>query len=131
MRTIILIVDNEDIVRRLIRLALVQFDDVDCIEATDAEEALEISKRYRGPIDLLLSDVMMPGSMNGAEMAQKLSDARPETRILLMSGYGVQDLKIRPDWNFIAKPFGASQIRDEIRRVLRQSVEPRTLRRAG
>ena len=40
MRTIILIVDNEDIVRRLIRLALVQFDDVDCIEATDAEEAL-------------------------------------------------------------------------------------------
>ena len=66
---IILIVDDEDIVRRLIRLVLRAVEDAEFIEATDAEEALEISKRYRGPIDLLVSDVMMPGNMNGAEMA--------------------------------------------------------------
>jgi two-component system cell cycle sensor histidine kinase/response regulator CckA len=130
MRTIILIVDDEDIVRRLIRLALREFDDIDCIEATDAEEALEISKRYRGPIDLLLSDVMMPGGMNGDEMAMKLSDARPETRVLLMSGHSVQAIKMKPHWRFIEKPFGASDIRDAVRSVLMESVE-HALRRAG
>jgi len=127
---IILIVDDEDIVRKLIRLALRELEDVDCIEATDAEEALAISKRYRGPIDLLLSDVMMPGSMNGAEMALKVSDARPEMRVLLMSGHGVQAIKMKPGWRFIAKPFGASEIRDTVRRVLGESVELR-MRRAG
>jgi two-component system cell cycle sensor histidine kinase/response regulator CckA len=114
----ILIVDDEEIVRKLVRVALKGSDDADFLEAHDAAEALEISKEHRGRIDLLLSDVVMPGEMNGAEMAKKLSDTHPETKVLLMSGYEVEALVIKPEWHFIQKPFAVSEIRETIRNVL-------------
>src|SRR4051812_43205367 len=97
----ILIVDDEEIVRKLVRVALKGSDDADFLEAHDAAEALEISREHRGRIDLLLSDVVMPGEMNGAEMAKKLSDTHPETKVLLMSGYEVEALVMKPEWHFI------------------------------
>ena len=118
----ILIVDDEEIVRKLVRVALKGSDEADFLEAHDAIEALAISKEHRGRIDLLLSDIVMPGGMNGAEMAAKLSDTHPETKILLMSGYELQGLPMRPGWHFIQKPFAASEIRDTIRKVLGQSA---------
>src|SRR6266550_9466405 len=111
----ILIVDDEEIVRRLVRVALAASDEADFLEAHDAVEALAISQEYRGPIDLLISDVMMPGKMNGPEMAAKFSRSRPEAKVLLMSGYEVDTLLMRPEWRFIQKPFAASEIRDAIR----------------
>ena len=88
------------------------------LEAHDALEALEISEAHHGRIDLLLSDVVMPGGMNGAEMATKLSNAHPETKVLLMSGYEIETLEMKPEWHFIQKPFAVSEIRETIRNVL-------------
>jgi two-component system cell cycle sensor histidine kinase/response regulator CckA len=115
----ILIVDDEEIVRRLVRVALNGSDDADFLEAHDATEALEISKEHHGRIDLLLSDVVMPGEMNGAEMANKLFDTHPETKVLLMSGYEPEAVTMKPDWHFIQKPFAVSEIRETVRNVLR------------
>jgi DNA-binding NtrC family response regulator len=115
---IILIVDDEEIVRKLVRVALRESDDATFLEAHDAMQALEISKEHPGRIDLLLSDVVMPGGMDGAEMATRLSDAHPETKILLMSGYEVETLAMKPEWHFIQKPFAVSEIRETIRNVL-------------
>jgi two-component system, cell cycle sensor histidine kinase and response regulator CckA len=117
-RKTILIVDDEEIVRKLVRVALQGFSDADILEAHDATEALEICNAHRGPIDLLLSDVLMPGELNGAQMAERFYAIHPESRILLMSGYEAHDVRLDPRWDFIQKPFAATEIRDTIHRVL-------------
>ena len=69
MPTTIMIVDDEEIVRKLIRVTLKGSGDMVFLEANDAAEALKLARQHRGEIDLLLSDVVMPGRMNGTEMA--------------------------------------------------------------
>ena len=114
----ILIVDDEEIVRKLVRVALNGFEATDFLEAKDATEALKIAREHPGPIHLLLSDVAMPGRMNGIEMATQLSQARPKTKVFLMSGYAPESLTMEPTWHFIQKPFAASEIRERIWRIL-------------
>jgi DNA-binding NtrC family response regulator len=116
--TTILIVDDEEIVRKLVRVAFKGSGDVVFLEANDTADALNIAREHRGPIDLLLSDVIMPGRMKGNEMAAQLSHTRPDMKIMLMSGYGPEALTIEPDWHFIQKPFAASEIRERINSIL-------------
>ena len=116
--TTILVVDDEEIVRKLVRVALNGPGSTNILEAKDSTEALQVSEGHSGRIDLLLTDVTMPGPMNGTEMAVKLSHERPETKVLLMSGYDVQAVSMEADWQFIQKPFAASEIREAIRNVL-------------
>ena len=118
MPTTIMIVDDEEIVRKLIRVTLRRSGDIDFLEANDAAEALKIARQHRGEIDLLLSDVLMPGKMNGTEMAAQLSQVRPEMKVVLMSGYAPEALRMKPDWHYIEKPFGALEIRETIGRIL-------------
>jgi two-component system cell cycle sensor histidine kinase/response regulator CckA len=113
----ILIVDDEEIVRKLIRVALKTVDVV-FLEAKDTTEALEVAREHRGPIHLLVSDVVMPGRISGIEMAAQLSQARPEMKVVLMSGYVPQALTMEPSWHFIQKPFAVPEIRERIRSVL-------------
>ena len=114
----ILIVDDEEIVRKLIRIALTGSGDVAFLEANDAAEALKVARQHRGPIDLLISDVVMPGRINGTEMAAQLSQARPEMKVVVMSGYPPEALTLETDWHFIQKPFAASEVREKIGRIL-------------
>ena len=114
----ILVVDDEEIVRKLVRVALKGFVDAAFLEANDAAEALKIAREQRGPIDLLVSDVVMPGRMNGTEMAATLCHAHPETKVLLMSGYPPEALTMKPSWHFIQKPFGVNEIREIIGNIL-------------
>ena len=118
MPTTIMIVDDEDTVRKLIRVMFKGFDDTDFLEAKDATEALKIAREHRGPIDLLISDVVMPGRMNGTEMAAQLSNARPEMKVVLMSGYAPEAVTMAPEWHFIQKPFTALEIQEAIWRLL-------------
>ena len=117
----ILIVDDQEIVRKLVRVALKGSVDAVFLEANDAAEALKIAREHRGPIDLLLSDVVMPGRMNGTEMAAQLSHARPETKVFLMSGYTPEAVTMKPDWHFIQKPFAALEIRETIVNVITEN----------
>ena len=119
----ILIVDDEEIVRRLVRVALKAVDAV-FLEAKDATEALKIAREHSGPIDLLVSDVVMPGRMNGTEMAARLCHARPETKVFLMSGYAPEALTMELDWQFIHKPFTVLEIRERIGSILRENCVP-------
>jgi len=115
----ILIVDDEQSIRKLIRVVLEGSVDADFLEASDAAGALKIATEYQEPIDLLISDVVMPGQMNGTEMAAQLFRARPDMKVVVMSGYDPDLLTIRPEWTFIQKPFEASEIREIIGNVLR------------
>ena len=114
----ILVVDDEEIVRKLVRVALKGSLDAVFLEANDAAEALKVAREHREPIDLLVSDVVMPGRMNGIEMAAQLSQAHPEMRVVLMSGYALEGLTMEPAWHFIQKPFGVSEFRERIGNVL-------------
>jgi DNA-binding NtrC family response regulator len=114
----ILIVDDEEIVRKLVRVALKGSVDAVYLEANDAAEALKVAREHRGSIDLLVSDVVMPGRMNGIEMAATLCHEHSEMKIVLMSGYPPEALTMEPDWCFVQKPFAATEIRDRIGSIL-------------
>ena len=118
MPTTIMIVDDVEIVRKLVRVSLRESEDTDFLEAKDATEALKISREHRGPIHLLVSDVVMPGRINGIEMAARLCDTRPETKVLLMSGYAPDTLTTKPEWSFVQKPFAATEIRERVQSIL-------------
>ena len=113
----ILVVDDEEIIRKLVRVALRESVDAVFLEANDAAEALKVAREHREPIDLMVSDVVMPGRMNGIEMAAQLSHAHPEMKVVLMSGYALEGLTMEPAWHFIQKPFGVSEIRERIGNV--------------
>jgi DNA-binding NtrC family response regulator len=119
----ILIVDDEHSIRKLIRAVLKRSVDAVFLEANDGAEALRIASEYQEPIGLLISDVVMPGRMNGIEMAAQLCHERPEMKVVLMSGYNGAGVTMEPNWHFIQKPFAVSEIQEKIGRILdRQSV---------
>ena len=91
------------------------------LAAASADEAVELSGHAKS-IDLLLSDVMMPG-ISGPDLALKLKESRPEMRVILMSGYpdGAM-LVLNYGWYFIQKPFVAVQLVAKINEVLDEAM---------
>ena len=90
-----------------------------------AEAALTLSKAYVGHIDLVMTDVVMPG-MSGPEMVDALSEVRPEARFLFMSGY-TDDAILRYrvleyGLAFLQKPFSAKDLGLKLRSVLSSSA---------
>lgn len=89
--------------------------------ATDGASALQIAQAHAGPIDLLLTDLIMPG-MNGRELAETLQDRRPGLRVLFMSGYSADILRSDgeafDDSRLLAKPFSIQELALRIRAAL-------------
>jgi CheY-like chemotaxis protein len=81
----ILLVDDDESVRRLVRQVLVK-DGFRVLEAADGAQALQVAAGYDHSLDLLLTDVMMP-NVNGLVLAERLSLERPGIRVLYMSGH--------------------------------------------
>ena len=116
----ILVVEDEPNLRYLAKQYL-QKRGYAVIEAADGAMALQIAVAREGEIHLLLTDVIMPG-MNGRELASRISEIRPNTRILYMSGYtenvighnGTLDAGV----NFLQKPFNLDQLSEKVRAVL-------------
>jgi len=90
-------------------------------EAADPNVALQISSAHSGPIHLLLTDVIMPG-LNGRELAQRITAARSETRVLYMSGYTENAIghngTLEPGINLLQKPFTLPALRARVRQAL-------------
>jgi CheY-like chemotaxis protein len=100
----ILLVDDEEIIITLCSHVLRNVDGCDILQASDGNQALEVAHHHEGRIDLLLSDIVMEGGPNGIELAERVSGFRPNTKILLMSGYP-NDSVLNHGCHFIAKPF--------------------------
>src|SRR5262249_17851815 len=91
------------------------------IPAPSGPEALGAAERHEGAIDLLLTDVVMPG-MGGRELAERLTATRPRLRLMFMSGY-TDDAVIRHgvlerNTAFIQKPFRPEALAQKVREVL-------------
>jgi PAS domain S-box-containing protein len=97
------------------------------IEAADGAIAMQIAVAHEGIIHLLLTDVIMPG-MNGRELAQRISEIRPNTKVLYMSGYtenvighnGTLDADVR----LLQKPFTLRDLKNTVREVLDSTQFP-------
>jgi DNA-binding response OmpR family regulator len=116
----VLLVEDEAALRRLSRRVLAQFG-YTVLEAPDGEEALHLAEAYRGPINLVLTDVVMP-RLNGHDLAERVRVSHPEARVLFMSGYvddavvqhGLQTQSI----SLLRKPFTPYALAARIREVL-------------
>jgi PAS domain S-box-containing protein len=116
----ILAVEDEDAVRRIVRIAL-ESTGYTVIEARSGPEALEIAGRHAGKIDLVLTDVVMP-EMSGRELAERIEQDHPGIRILFMSGY-TDDTVMRHGFvgssvAFLQKPFSPLTLARKVRDVL-------------
>jgi len=118
----ILLVEDEDMLRRLARQTLKGYG-YQILEAANGDEAISVSLQQGGVIDLLLTDVIMPG-MNGRELATRLLETRPSLRVLFMSGYTddaiVHQGVLDESANFIQKPFAPDGLACRVREVLDQ-----------
>ena len=89
--------------------------------AANADEALQLSDAYDGPIHLLLTDVVMPG-VNGRALAEQVCLRRPDVRVLYMSGYTddaiVRHGVLEDAKHFVGKPYTPTDLRRKVREVL-------------
>ena len=118
----VLLVEDDDAVRALARRVL-RRNGYTVLEAVRADEALMLCEGYSGAIDLIVTDVVMPGGMNGREMAECLLASRKDhPQVLYMSGY-TDDVVVRhgvldPGLNFLQKPFTPTALTNKVREVL-------------
>jgi PAS domain S-box-containing protein len=116
----ILLVEDESAVRRVAKRTLAE-SGYTVLEAANGREALAVAAAHRGPIDLVLTDMVMP-EMRGGELATKLREVRPESRLLMMSGYTEEAASRRAILEagsaFLEKPFTASRLLERVHQVL-------------
>ena len=115
----ILVVDDEFVVRRFVAHVL-QSSGYSILEAHSGPDAIRVSDQHHGPIDLLLSDIVMPGGMTGDELAAILKGSHPPMKVVLMSGYHQQVGMGQTPWHFMPKPFQSATLIDRIKHALGQ-----------
>jgi two-component system, cell cycle sensor histidine kinase and response regulator CckA len=116
----ILLVEDEEPVRSMVSKVL-QNKGYTVLEARHGNEAIEVSERYEGSINLMVTDVIMP-QMSGRELAERLTLMRPEMHVLYMSGYPdnaiVQHGVLEPGTSFLQKPFTINALELKVREIL-------------
>jgi PAS domain S-box-containing protein len=117
--TVLLVEDQAEV--RAVALACLARHGYRVLEASRGDDALRVAAQYEGPIDLLLTDVVMP-AMSGADLARELLRIRPDVRVLYASGYTesviVSHGVLEPDVDLIQKPFTPERLLQKIRDVL-------------
>ena len=116
----ILIAEDEPDLRELTRIFLEGYG-YRVLEAASAEQAIQRAESFSEPIDLLLTDVIMPG-MSGRQLAEKILSKRPQTRIVYMTGYTddmvVQHKVLEPGVKLLQKPFNKVDLALKVRATL-------------
>ncbi len=122
--TVLIVDDEED----LLEIAAAYVEETGCtaLQAIDSASALEILMEG-GPVDVMITDLIMPGGMNGAVLAQRARLQRPEIRIIYSSGFPADALAERtyllPDCPLLRKPYQRSELQTVLRRELGERGE--------
>ena len=94
------------------------------LEAENAEAAFDLWRDQRDRIDLLLTDMVMPGPASGLDLAQRLQGERPQLKVIYTSGYSAElfasDVTLEEGRNYLPKPYLSNKLID----VLRNALEP-------
>lgn len=129
----ILLVDDDPPIRQLVRRALEERGFV-LLEARNGEEALQLAGERRSPIDLLMTDIVLP-HMDGFTLSRRFAVLHPDTKVLFMSGYAGDSVAVRvglkeSGQHFLLKPFTKDQLNQKITAVLESpaagSTSPKT-----
>lgn len=118
MSRCVLLVEDEEGVRTMLASALRQRG-YRVIEAADAESAIALDPAETGPVDLLVTDVMMPG-LSGAGLSVRLRERWPGMRVLFISGYGAVVVSDAPREGtaYLQKPFGVERFLEKVQTLL-------------
>ena len=115
-----LLVEDEESVRQLVRETLAA-KGYQVVEAENGESGMAVAAEHKGKIDLVITDVVMPG-MGGRELVKQLAQTRPETKVLYLSGYTedaiVSEGTIESGAAFLQKPFTLQNLSRKVREVL-------------
>jgi DNA-binding NtrC family response regulator len=126
----VLLVEDEEIVRRLVRETLVRAG-YKVLDTSDPLEAQRLSDNYRGRIHLLITDVVMP-KLSGRELAEGLRGRRAGMKVLYMSGYTdnaiVNTGILHKEVAFLQKPFTPAALTEKVREVLENGGRARRAR---
>jgi CheY-like chemotaxis protein/two-component sensor histidine kinase len=121
---VVFLVEDDESVRSLVRHVL-EHAGMTVLSATGSEEALTALAEHTGPLDLLITDVVMPG-IGGRELADRVRESRPGLPVLFMSGYTPDEVLmqgVREDQvDFLHKPFAPQELTQLVRRMLGQPV---------
>ena len=117
----LLVVENEAAIAALVQIALERYGYL-VLTAASGSEALSLAASHKGPIDLLITDVVMP-DLRGPELAKRLVAERPDMPTLFMSGYMDDALEEAASMlpvpvDFIQKPFSPSTLTAKVREML-------------
>jgi DNA-binding response OmpR family regulator len=118
---VVLVADDEVMIRNLVTL-LLQAHGCFVLSASDGQEGLELSRKYPGTIDLVVTDVEMP-RLNGMDLCAHLLEERPEIRAIVMSGMEMGEI-VRRNANlpFLPKPFDGEKLLERVRSILGVSL---------
>ena len=124
----VLVVDDEPTVRMLIAEVLVEKGYYNILEAGDGPSALKILESDRR-IDLMITDVGLPGGMNGRQVADAARSSRPDLKVLFITGYAenaaVGNGHLDPGMEILAKPFAMSTLANKVREMIESPVAPK------
>ncbi len=119
-RGTVLFADDEPLLRELGETILTQAG-YKVISAPDSDALKSLLTEYSGAIDLLLTDVNMPG-ITGPELARLVRELRPNIRVLYMSGWAADEIKnLDRDAVFLQKPFSPSELTAKVAEVILQA----------
>jgi DNA-binding NtrC family response regulator len=117
-RATVLLVDDEPLVRLGLASEL-RGARYEVIEAANADEALSVL--HSSPVDLMISDVVMPGSMDGVALAARARKVHSEMKIIIVSGHAPAPAASVAD-SFFAKPYGSTPILKTCRQLLSEQA---------
>lgn len=115
---VVLVADDDEMIRSLLVRVMTR-EGYSVLAASDAQEALEISRTYNGTIDLLITDVVMPG-LNGVDLCGCLVKERPGIRAMLITGADVEKTR-NSNLPMLTKPFQWETLKAKVREVLAAS----------
>jgi DNA-binding response OmpR family regulator len=121
-QSVILVADDEVLIRNLVTL-LLQRDGHLVLSAANGHEGLELSRKYPGPIELVITDARMP-RMNGTDLCAHLLQERPGIKVLVMSGADMGEI-VSQNVNlpFLPKPFDGKTLMARVRALLAAPVQ--------
>ncbi|MCK5031518.1 MAG: response regulator, partial [Thermoplasmatales archaeon] len=90
------------------------------ITALNGDEALKKIENFNRKIDIIVTDIIMPGQYSGIQLVEDLRKKMPAVKVLYISGYTADNV-IADDENFLSKPFGVKELLGEVRKILEQN----------
>src|SRR5689334_14363617 len=121
----VLVVDDEAEIRKLVSAMVRQFG-YEVMTADSGEHALTLYKHHKGPLALLITDVVAPG-MSGPMLADKLTALQPDLKVLYISGYDnthvVQKYVVEKGHVLLTKPFTVAELQSKMREMLSSAAK--------